>query len=193
MEDLIAHWGYAAIVLGTFFEGETVLVLGGALARRGTLDFWLVALCAFVGSLAGDQLWFFLGRRGGRAMLARRPAWQAGAARVDAWTSRYGALFVLGFRFLYGLRTVVPVVLGASGYSPIRFVALNTAGALAWSVTITALGYGIGAAVERLVGRLVHVEEALALGLVVAALSWLAVRRLRRPRAARPPSAVGEV
>src|SRR5262245_557136 len=106
LESLIIRWGYLAVGVGTFFEGEAILVLAGGLAHRGLLSLPLVVLAAFVGSVAGDQLWFQLGRRYGRALVARRPTWQARADTVQRRIDRHGGWFVFGFRFLYGIRTV---------------------------------------------------------------------------------------
>ena len=35
LEYFITHYGYWAIVVGTFFEGETILLLGGLLPTEG--------------------------------------------------------------------------------------------------------------------------------------------------------------
>ncbi|MGW8187802.1 MAG: DedA family protein [Desulfobacterales bacterium] len=82
LESLIEKFGYLAVLLGTFLEGETILVLGGFAAHRGYLLLAGVILTAFCGSLMGDQLFFFLGRRNSRAFLDRRPLWKARADRV---------------------------------------------------------------------------------------------------------------
>ncbi len=55
LEHFIATWGYAAPVIGTFFEGETILVLGGFAAHHGYLHLPGVILSAFAGSLAGGR------------------------------------------------------------------------------------------------------------------------------------------
>ena len=65
LESLIANYGYAAVLIGTFVEGETILVIAGFAAHRGYLSLPWVILLAFAGSLAGDQLWFYVGRRSG--------------------------------------------------------------------------------------------------------------------------------
>ena len=67
LESAIHSYGYWAILVGTFLEGETVLVLGGLAAFQGFLSLPGVILAAFVGSMCGDQLFFFLGRRYARA------------------------------------------------------------------------------------------------------------------------------
>jgi membrane protein DedA with SNARE-associated domain len=48
-EGQISAYGYYAVEAGTFFEGETVLVLAGFAAHRGYLELPLVIACAFAG------------------------------------------------------------------------------------------------------------------------------------------------
>ena len=71
---MIQKNGYLSILIGTFLEGETILVLGGLAAHRGYLSLAGVIMAAFIGSLCGDQLFFYLGRRHSQAVLARRPS-----------------------------------------------------------------------------------------------------------------------
>jgi membrane protein DedA with SNARE-associated domain len=124
MEHLIATYGYLAVAVGSFLEGETVLVMAGFAAHRSYLHFRFVVLAAFLGSLAGDQLYFFIGRARGAAFLARRPRWQARVAGVHALLERRPALFILSLRFglLWGFRTVAPFVIGMSRVHTSRFV-----------------------------------------------------------------------
>lgn len=178
---LLAQWGYLAVAVGTFFEGETIVLAAGALAHRGLLSWPLVVLAAFVGSVLGDQLWFFVGRRYGRAFIDKRPPLRVHMRRVEGWLARYGAWFVLGFRFVYGVRTVSPIVLGASGYAIARFVPLNLAGALVWALAFVAAGFGLGAGLHALLGRVTRLEEVLACALLISlVLWWLRTRRARK-------------
>ena len=76
LEELVANYGYAAIAIGTFLEGETILVLGGFSAHRGFLDLKWVIFCAFLGSFLGDQAAFYIGRFRGEKFLDKRPRWK---------------------------------------------------------------------------------------------------------------------
>lgn len=188
MEAFIAHWGYLAIVVGCFLEGEAVLVVAGAMAHRGVLSLPWVMLAAFVGSLFGDQLWFLLGHRYGKPWIAARPKIQARTEVVQTWLRKYGTAFVIGFRFLYGLRSVTPALLGASGYHARRFAVLNVIGAAIWSVAFGGFGYGIGAGMKAMLARRGHVQDFMYAGLAVALLSaavviWRVVKRRRALRA----------
>ena len=59
LQSIIENYGYAAIFIGTFLEGETVLVLAGMAAHRGYLVLTWVITAAFLGRLCGDQLFLF--------------------------------------------------------------------------------------------------------------------------------------
>jgi membrane protein DedA with SNARE-associated domain len=181
LEAFLLRWGYLAVGLGTFFEGETILIAAGALAHHGLLSLSWVMLSAFVGSLTGDQLWFVIGRRYGPPFIAKRPKLAARTEVVTGWLRKYGTAFVLGFRFLYGLRSVTPVLLGASRYAPRRFIVLNGVGAALWSVSFGYLGYGVGASLAALLARRGRIEELLLVALGVGLLVALLSRRARRP------------
>ena len=181
IEELISRWGYLGVAVGTFFEGETVLVVGGTLAHKGLMSLSGVALSAFMGSLLGDQLWFLIGRRFGVRMLATRPRWRAQTERAGRLASRWGDVFVVGFRFVWGLRNVSPLVLAVSGYSWRRFAVLNTVGAALWAAAISSLGWITGAGVVKVLGRAARLEE-IGVALVVVVVGTLALRRHFRAR-----------
>jgi membrane protein DedA with SNARE-associated domain len=193
MEAFIAHWGYLAILAGTVLEGETVLVAAGAMAHHGLLSLPWVIVVAFAGGLIGDQLWFWLGHRHGKPFLQKRPVLLARAAVVQTWLDKYGTLFLIGFRFLYGLRTVTPVLLGATGFPAARFALLNAIGAALWSVSLASAGYGLGEGLHQLLSRRGHAHEHMLLGGVVALLLAAVVYHFvrRREKTAMPESMPG--
>ena len=146
--DWLTRYGYTAVLIGTFLEGETILVAGAIAAQRGMLDLRGVALAGLCGSFAGDQLYFFCGRWLGHRWLKRSASAQRTAERIFRLLARYQNSFILVFRFLYGLRTVAPFVLGASKVPARVYVPLNFIGALVWSCTMTFLGAALGNAVQ---------------------------------------------
>jgi len=174
LEHLIDHYGYIAVLIGTFVEGETILVLGGIAAKLGYLKLPWVILCAFTGTMIGDQLFFFLGRYKGQSFLDKRPTWQGRAEKVHRILERHRIPIILGFRFLYGLRTVTPFVLGMSRVPVIEFVILNVIGATIWATIIGSLGYAFGHALELVLGDIRHYEIEILVGILIVAVSlWL--------------------
>jgi len=168
LESLIIHYGYWLLFFGVILEGETVLVIGAFLAHRGYLSLPLIMLTAFLGTIASDQLYFWLGRAKGRVFLEKRPAWQAGVAKVNAKLQRWQTGLVIGFRFLYGMRSVTPFVIGMSGFPALRFLLLNLTGGVIWVGVIGLLGYAFGHAMELALGDLRKYELWIILGLIAA-------------------------
>ncbi|WP_313738414.1 DedA family protein [Pseudomonas sp.] len=185
LQQFLHDFGYFALFLGTFFEGETILVLAGFLAFRGYMDISWVVVVAFFGSYAGDQLWYFMGRRHGRAILARRPRWQAMGDKALDHIRRHPDIWVLSFRFVYGLRTVMPVAIGLSGYPPRRYLLLNGIGAAVWALALGAAAYHFGAILEGLLGNVKKYELWVLGTLLVLGLGLWIRRYVRNQRAER--------
>jgi len=183
LQQFLHDFGYFALFLGTFFEGETILVLAGFLAFRGYMDINLVVVVAFFGSYAGDQLWYFLGRKHGRKLLARKPRWQMLGDRALEHIRKHPDIWVLSFRFVYGLRTVMPVAIGLSGYPPARYLILNGIGAIVWATVLGYAAYHFGAVLEGVLGNLKRYELMVLGGLVVIGLLLWLWRRSRTPKA----------
>jgi membrane protein DedA with SNARE-associated domain len=186
LKHVIEQYGYIALFIGTFLEGETILLLAGFIAHSPAinLDLRLVILFAFAGSLSGDQLAFFIGRHWGKKLVAKSEKWRARSDRVHAMLQKYHEVLILTFRFFYGLRNLTPFVLGTADISIRKFFLLNAVGAAVWAVAFALTGYVFGSLLETVLVRVidnVHYVEMAVLGLavlVVLAL-WL-VRTLRR-------------
>ena len=157
--DFISTYGYAAVGIGAFLEGETFLVLGGFAAHSGYLELPWVIASAFTGALFGDQLYYNLGRLKGKAFLESRPTWKIKSERVFVLMERHQVWLILGFRFLYGLRVVTPFIIGIVGTT-------------IWATSITVLGFLFGNALEAIFGNIKKYEIWV---LVVLALAGLAI------------------
>ncbi|MHB1515253.1 MAG: DedA family protein [Acidiferrobacteraceae bacterium] len=182
LHHLITSYGYSAILILTFFEGEVILVLGGIAAQHGYLDLNLVIAAAFVGTFLGDQLYFHLGYRVGPALFERKPSWRAAVERLYGLLNRHENLFVLSFRFCYGLRTVASFVFGASRMSKARFLVLNAAGALLWAVVIAYGGFLFGTLFEHFFEGFERYSLDILMALLGLAGIFLGIRAWRRRR-----------
>lgn len=188
LTDLFARYGYFVVFFGVLLEnagvpvpGETILLAGAALARFGHLSLPWVVLIAMTGAVLGDNIGFFIGRRGGRVLLERGRMFGLSAARLaqfDAFFARHGAKTVFIARFVTGLRVVGAVLAGASTLPWSRFLFFNAAGAAAWATTFGAVGYVLGYSwetIERWIGHL-----GLVFLIILAAAGVLAFARSRR-------------
>lgn len=182
---LIHEYGYAALLAGTFLEGDAVLLLGAAAAHLGLLALPGVMVAGLAGTLLSDQAWFLAGRRGGAPVLARVTERLNGrlervrdrTAGLFARLERHPDLLILSYRGLYGLRIATLVLLGMSRVPAARFTALNAVSGVLWAVVLGAAGYLAGGAVVHLGPG----APALLAAAFVLAAALGALRRFRRP------------
>ena len=178
IEHFLIQFGLPLIFVGAMFEGETVVITAGYLVHRGYLPFVGVVVAAGLGSLCADQVFFHLGWKHGWDYLERSPRLKAGSARVGPWLEKYGAWLILGFRYLYGVRTIIAMAFGASRYRWGKFFALNALGAFTWSLVTTTLGYAFGHTIERLLGDIKRYEFWIFGALILIGVAvWLWQRR----------------
>jgi membrane protein DedA with SNARE-associated domain len=179
---------YALIFIWTFFEGETFVIFAGFAASQDYLDFTIVFFAAWVGSFAGDQLYFWIGRRWGTILLARIPRWRGGVEMALDWLRRYDTWFILTFRFVYGVRNFASFAMGMSGLSPARFAALNLGAAFVWAMAFSGFGYAFGHALGAMLGDVATIFGIVMLCMFAGAFVLIGFmqRRHRRQGATAP-------
>ena len=175
----------------TFLEGETIILFAGFAAAQGLLDPWLLLIAAWLGSFAGDQFYFWIGRRSGSQLLDRFPRWRHSVGIALHWLERYDAKFILSFRFIYGIRNFSSFALGLSAVRWDRFLRLNFTAAGLWAGSFIAVGFFLGHACRAMLGDVARWSGLVMLGIFVAVAfgMWL-VHRLQRRRMRVPANVV---
>ncbi|HBV38481.1 MAG TPA: DedA family protein [Erwinia sp.] len=183
---LIEQYGYVALFLGCIAEGETFTLLGGVAAHEGLLHYGLVVLVAMAGGILGDTALFFLGRYYGATILKKFKKHQKQIKKANSLIRKRPVLFVIGVRFMYGLRIVGPIIIGSSQLKPQKFMLLNVIGAVLWALIFVSLGYIGGQVIAPWLHTLDrHLKQIFWIVLIVA-LVW-GVRIWFKRRAARQP------
>lgn len=148
LEALIVRYGLAAVFVGAGLEGEAAVFTGGILAHQGLLPFWGVCVAASAGACLVDQLWFWLARHFKDARWVRKVESKRAFKKAVAILEKHLILFALGFRFIYGMRTVTPIAISASHLRTRTFVLLNAVSAAVWGPLIASVGYLFGEALD---------------------------------------------
>ena len=179
MTQLILDYGLYLLFLlvavesmGVPLPGETALITAGVLASQGHYSIVAVIVVAAAGAIVGDNVGYWIGRKGGRALLYRTPYIRDYFARVlppsERFFSRHGAKAVFFGRFVSILRVTAAWLAGISHMPWWRFFIYNAAGGILWATGIGLLAYFLGKAAADAVGRygLVAVGVLAVLGIV---------------------------
>jgi membrane protein DedA with SNARE-associated domain len=158
---------YATVFAGCFFEGETSLTTSAFAAHRGYFDITIVMAIAFVATQMWDWIWFFTGRMHGKKYLSKKPKLLKKAQKIDVLLMKYPVAVLLGYRFLYGFRTAVPLAIGMSSISKKRFLVFCAINTFIWDCLFSSLGYFFGAFLKANWKRIEQDEFKIMAGLII--------------------------
>lgn len=132
--NFVQDWGYVAVFLGSLIEGESVIFIAGFFAHEGVLSLPKIIIVSFIGTLFADQALYHVGRHYGNHVIDRFPSLRPRADKAFELLRRYDNIFILSFRFIWGIRIISPIIIGSSGVEFKRFLILNFIAAIIWSV-----------------------------------------------------------
>lgn len=174
----VLAFGESAGLLGLVVPGETVILLGAALAAQGHARIEILAPLVVLAVVSGDIAGYLWGRRLGPQIRTGRLGNRLGPARwqmVEDAMARRGVFAVILGRWVGIARALLPATAGATGMPSRRFIPAAILGGAVWAVVITTLGFAAGSAWEDIGTSLKRG------GLIAgtAALTLILARRLR--------------
>ncbi|GAA0889842.1 VTT domain-containing protein [Rhodanobacter soli] len=199
---LIAQYGVLLVFLnvlvtqlGAPVPAVPTLVVAGALAAGGQVPVVGVLLVTVVACLLSDTLWYAAGRRYGagvmRLLCRISLSPDSCVQRSELQFQRWRGQVLLIAKFVPGLATVAPPLVGAMGLPLPRFAFFDGLGSLLWAAVAVGLGYAFAAQIDDLLAAIADagtlaLEVLLGLlALYVVARWWQRQRLLRTLRMAR--------
>ena len=167
-QQFVEQYGYWAVFIWTFIEGESVFIAAAALAAAGIMDTWKIILVAASGAFAGHLTFFALGRWKGMAVIESVPFLERHHPKANVILDKYAHWSIFIFQYLYGTRIVAAILFGCSSIGFRRFVLLQIVNCLSWSLIIYSIGHLLGMAGLAILHRFGIVG--LGLALVAAAV-----------------------
>ncbi len=144
MEDFLDRYGYIALLIGTFFEGETSILVASSLIHRGLFAGPYTVLFGFAGSFISDWLYYIIGRLNGRYFIEKRPKLKARLEPVQHFFDEHHLQILFSYRFLYGFRVIIPLIIGMSNIKPLQYLFYSIVSGLIWATTVSTAGYFVG-------------------------------------------------
>lgn len=145
VEELIIKYGYIIVFLGALVEGEIIILLSSFYAAKGMLNIYIIFGIVVFCSIFIDQISFYIGYKYGHYIhekfLSRFKTISNKALKL---ARNYIVFYTLIFRFIPGIRTISPFIIGYVKFNRLYFAILNIIAALVWASIICAGGYILG-------------------------------------------------
>jgi membrane protein DedA with SNARE-associated domain len=166
---LIKEYGYPILFIWSMAEGELGLVMAGLLCHTGDMNLALAIFVAGCGGFVGDQVYFWIGRFNRQWTLNYLRSHRRKFALAHLLLQRYGWPVIFVQRYLYGMRTVIPMAIGTTRYSSRQFALINFISAIVWAAITIMLTWYFGEPILNFIHSLKeHWYFAIPFGIAIA-------------------------
>ncbi len=145
-QHFVEQYGYWAVFIWTFIEGESVFVAASALTAAGIMEPWKVIMVAASGAFSGHLVFFMLGRWKGMSIIESIPFLERHHPKANLILDKYAHWSIFIFQYLYGTRIAAALLFGCSSIEFWRFFLLQIVNCMSWSLIIYAVGRALGTA-----------------------------------------------
>lgn len=140
----LSTYGYLFLFLYSFGGGFVGLVAASVLSYAGKMDLGVSLLVAGSANFLGDSALFYLARYQKGEVMRYLVKQRRQLALSHLWIKRYGSAIIFMQKYVYGIKTLVPLAIGFTKYHPTRFAIYNFLASILWAVVIGLGGYYSG-------------------------------------------------
>ena len=187
MEDMLSNlatYGYIALFLYSLGGGFVGLMAAGVLSYMGKLDLATSMAVAMLSNFLGDTLLFYLARYHKHDVLRYFHKHRRKLALSHMLMKKHGSWIIFMQKFVYGIKTLIPLAIGITKYDFMKFSVLNFLAALLWTL---AVGFGSYLAGKPIMGAYEFVAErpyiAPLIILTIGGAIWFYLSRATRKKA----------
>ncbi|MUU49979.1 DedA family protein [Helicobacter pylori] len=176
------EWGYLILFLYSLGGGYVGIVIASILsATTHALDIKITILVAFLGNMVGSGALVVFARYQKREFLKYFHKHRRKLALASLWVKRYAFLMIFINKYLYGIKSVVPLAIGFSKYPLKRFLWLNVLSSFLWALIVGSVSFQASDWVKTLYERLSHYTSFFVISFVlIVLLIWFLLKRYSR-------------
>lgn len=153
MEDTFTNletYGYIGLFLYSLGGGFIALVGAGVLSFMGKMDLTTVIVIAFISNAIGDVLLFYMARYQKSTLMEGLRKQRRKLALAHIMMKKRGSWIILIQKFVYGIKTLIPIAIGLTKYDFKKFVILNILSAAVWALVFGLGSYYSGGALVKI-------------------------------------------
>lgn len=144
MEELIRDWGYIILFLYSFGGGFLALAVAGVLSFSGELNLFISMAVAASANIIGDQFLFYIARNNKAQAKQMMGKYHKYVEKTENMMVKLGSFAIILQKYIYGIKTLIPLVIGLTTYDTKKFLFFNIIGAVLWAAVVGYLSYSLG-------------------------------------------------
>lgn len=139
---LLEKHGYIILFVWGMLEGEAGLIMAGLLAHKEIMNLYIAIFVAGLGGFGGDQVYFYIGRFNKESVHRKFKGQRRKFALAHLLLKKHGWPIIFIQRYMYGMRTIIPISIGLTRYDARKFALINLISAWCWAaITIVPVWY----------------------------------------------------
>ena len=138
----------SGFLLGIFLPGDSLLFTAGLLAAQNFFSIWQLVPIIILAAILGDNFGYWSGHYFGPKIFKSEDSFffrKQHIERTRTFYARHGEKTIILARFAPIIRTIAPILAGVGSMPYHKFLAYNIIGGTLWGMSITLLGYFLGA------------------------------------------------
>lgn len=186
MQDILTNlstYGYLILFLYSLGGGMVAIIGAGLLSFEGNMNLTLSIIIAAVANFIGDTILVYMGRYNKSSVMPYFKSHKRKLALAQILFKKYGDKIIFIKKYIYGLKTLVPLAIGLTKYSLIKFTIINAICSVIWAISLGLASYYAGGFISKFASYfgersyLVPLFLFILLGLIWLYFSWATKKR----------------
>lgn len=147
----LSTYGYVILFLYTLGGGMVAIIAAGVLSFVGEMNLALCIFIATISNFSGDTLLFYIGRYAKAEFVMYLKKQRRNLALAQILFKKHGGKIILFKKYIYGLKTLVPVAIALTKYSFIKFSVINIISSAIWALSLGLVSFYAGDFILKIV------------------------------------------
>jgi len=176
-------WGYLAVAFFSFGGSFFIVAAAGVFSYMGHMDLATALAVAAIANFMGDNFLFYLGKYQKKEIQPYFAKHKRKLALATLIMRRYGVLAIFIQKFIYGVKTIVPLSMALAKYDFKKFVFFNI---FASVIFVLVIGLSAYYASESIIAFFSVIKErpwiAPVVLLSIVALVWFGLEKMTKKK-----------
>ena len=134
-------WGYLAIAFFSFGGSMSIVAAAAVFAYLGHINLTAALIVAIVFNFLGDNFLFYLGKYHRKDVAKYIKKYRRYLALTKLLAKKYGVAAIFIQKFIYGVKTLIPIVMALGKYDFKKFIFFNFFASIIFVLTIGLSAY----------------------------------------------------